>query len=249
MILVSFGHHLNFHFHDFSENIDTRLGDWICQTSSKFLPCSEPERLDPGINTNFFTMSDQFMAGSLFGAKGRRRLYTSQTEGYSNGAVLKDFGRVARGEKEVSGSTAQSFFKNLDDAAQNEIKKIVFPTLAKILGYWVQHLEALFLILWSLFLITNLFNCFGRIRIMVEEGEGCLKIMLATFSFAFKAFMPYTRLSQSDKDRLEKMETNIDQLSHSLSRMQVRLDTLILMPHRKQPNPVVEENETTGLLE
>ena len=121
----------------------------------------------------------------------------------------------------MSGSTAQSFFKNLDDAAQNEIKKIVFPTLTKILGYWVEHLEALFLILWGLFLITNVFNCFGRIRIMIEEGESCLKIMLATFSFAFKAFMPYTRLSQSDRDRIEGMEATIDQLSHSLTRMQV----------------------------
>ena len=185
----------------------------------------------------------------LFGAKGRRRLYTSQTEGYSNDAVLKDFGRVARGEKEVSGSTAQSFFKNLDDAAQNEIKKIVFPTLTKILGYWVEHLESLFLILWGLFLITNVFNCFGRIRIMIEEGQGCLKIMLATFSFAFKAFMPYTRLSQSDRDKIEGMEATIDQLSHSLTRMQVRLDTLILMPHRKQSSPVVEDTETTRFLE
>ena len=158
-------------------------------------------------------------------------MFANQMRTSAGFAILSQLGRASQGVTTGSNPT-NLFFGKLTETARDNLKRQLFPDIYFVFGSLIDNLEKIFLLLWAVYMITNIISFAGRLKFLLLNYQCSLRLCLGIFSNIFTAFLPFARAPQNQIDKIEANANDLKVLSDTVMHLQARLDALTLnMPN------------------
>ena len=98
-------------------------------------------------------------------------MFANQMRTSAGFAILSQLGRASQGVTTSSNPT-NLFFGKLSETARDNLKRQLFPDFYFVFGSLIDNLEKIFLLLWAVYMITNVISFAGRLKLPSSVPTG-----------------------------------------------------------------------------